>query len=101
MIEINSKAQLKEMIKKDGISVVKTGTDWCFNCRSIQRQIESKEQEYPKLKFYWIDLDKVDVVDDLNIEDLPTLIAFKNGKEISRKNEAELLDWLKFLSVDW
>lgn len=101
MIEINSKAQLEETIKQEEISVIKIGTDWCFNCRSIQRQIESKEQEYPKLKFYWIDLDKLDVGDDLNIEDLPTLIAFKNGKEVSRKKEAELFDWLTFLSQTW
>ena len=101
MIEINSKAQLEETIKQNETSVIKIGTDWCFNCRSIQRQIESKENNYPKLKFYYIDLDKLDIADELKVEDLPTLIAFKNGKEVSRKNEAELFNWLGFLNADF
>lgn len=101
MIEINSKAQLEETIKQDEISVIQFSMVWCANCRSIKRQIEFKENEYSKLKFYYIDLDKLDIADELNIADLPTLIAFKNGKEVSRKNEAELFDWLDFLSLEW
>ena len=101
MIEIKTKEELQEVIGKDELSVVKMGTEWCATCRSIQRQIEYKEQEYPKIKFYHLDLDKIDVIDEYGINELPALIAFKNGKEVSRKNEAELFDWLNFLSKDW
>ena len=101
MIKIKTKEQLDEVIKQDKISIIKIGTEWCFNCRSIQRQIESQELNYPDFSYYLIDLDELDVEDEYKVEDLPTVIAFKNGKEISRKNDAELLDWLKFLSLSW
>ena len=101
MIEINTKEELQEVIGKDELSAVQCSMAWCGSCRSIKAQIESKEQDYPKLKFYYVDLDKVDVADEYNINELPALIAFKKGKEVSRKNEAELFDWLNFLSQDW
>ena len=101
MIEINSKAQLEETIKQDEISVIQFSMVWCANCRSIKRQIESKGQDYKNLSFYYLDLDKVDVSEEYNINELPTLIAFKKGREISRKNEAELFNWLKFIDADF
>lgn len=101
MIEINSKAQLEETIKQNEISVIQFSMVWCANCRSIKRQIESKEQDYKNLSFYYLDLDKVDVSEEYNINELPTLIAFKKGREISRKNEAELFNWLKFIDADF
>ena len=101
MIKINSKAQLESVIKGENISIVKLGTDWCFNCRSVHRVLESNELNYPKFSFYWIDLDKLDIGDKYKIEELPTVIAFKKGKEISRKNEAEVVDWLNFLNLNW
>ena len=101
MIEINTKEELNEVIGRDELSVVKMGTEWCATCRSIQRQIEYKEQEYSKIKFYHLDLDKIDVIDEYEINELPALIAFKKGKELSRKNEFELFDWLNFLNQPW
>lgn len=101
MIEINTKEELQEVVGRDEISIIQASMCWCGSCRSVKAQIESKEQDYPKLKFYYVDLDKVDVADELKVEDLPTLIAFKKGKEVSRKNEAELFDWLGFINADF
>ena len=101
MIEINTKEELQEVIGRGELFVLEAGTEWCSNCRSVQRQIESKEQEYPKLKFYYVDLDKIDVADEYEINELPALIAFKKGKVVSKKEQAELFDWLNFLSQTW
>lgn len=101
MIEINTKEELQEVIGRGELFVLKAGTEWCSSCRSVQRQIESKEQDYPKLKFYYVDLDKVNVADEYEINELPALIAFKKGKVVSKKEQAELFDWLKFLNLNW
>ena len=101
MIEINTKEELEKIINEDKISIIQCSMEWCGTCRSIKRQIESKEQEYPKIKFYYLDLDKVDVSNEYGINELPTLIAFKKGKEISRKENAELIDWLGFINADF
>ena len=101
MIEINTKEELEQIINEDNISIIQCSMEWCGTCRSIKRQIESKEQDYKNLSFYYLDLDKVDVSEEYKINELPTLISFKKGKEISRKNEAELYDWLNFLNLNW
>ena len=101
MIEINTKEELQEVIGRDEISICQFSMCWCGSCRSVKAQIESKEQEYPKLKFYYVDLDKVDVADEYEINELPALIAFKKGKVVSKKEQAELFDWLNFLSQTW
>ena len=101
MIEINTKEELQEVIGRGELFVLKAGTEWCSSCRSVQRQIESKEQDYPRVSFYYVDLDKVDVSDEYGINELPTLIAFKKGKEISRKENAELMNWLGFINADF
>ena len=44
MKELNTKEELQEAINSEGISVIQASMEWCGNCRSIKRQIESKEK---------------------------------------------------------
>ena len=101
MIELNSKEELQKVKDDIGMSVVEFGTEWCGKCRSIEKQLDEIQPDYSGLNFYKLDLDKVDVADEYGINDLPVVIAFYKGKEVSRLNDANLDDWMRFIILPW
>ena len=49
--------------------------EWCSSCREYHRTFEEIQQQYPGVRFRWIDIeDQPDLVGDISIEDFPTLM---------------------------
>ena len=93
-----------DMLDKECISVVMFHTEWCGSCRQIFPKYCKLAEKYNKLVCYEMDADEcLDIADKYTIEELPTIIAFKNGKEISRWNESvgDLDTWMEFLTLGW
>lgn len=87
-------------IKK--VSIVKFGAIWCESCRRIEKKLSKLEKDFNEFDFKSLDVDKhLDLADEYGVNELPVVIAFKNGKEISRWNEpvGDIADWLKFLTI--
>lgn len=83
LIEILTVEQYKDVIKEDVILVF--STTWCPDCHFLKTFIDDLVNDNPKWKFYYIDRDKlVDLCIDLDILGIPSFIAYKNGKEVSR-----------------
>jgi thioredoxin 1 len=70
--------------------VVDFWAPWCGPCRFIQPAIQKLSQEYAGQVDVWkINADEQpDVLRSLNIFGIPTLIAFHNGQEVSRRTGA-------------
>jgi len=66
--------------------VVDFWATWCGPCRAFTPTFKSVASEYPlKVRFAKVDVDAQGVVaQKFNIQSIPTLILFKNGKEVRR-----------------
>ncbi len=79
-----SGAELKQKDK----TVILFTAHWCGFCRVFFPLFEKAEKENPVLKFSQLFLDDPDnpLYKTLEIDVLPTIIAFSQGKEVSRAN---------------
>lgn len=87
MREIHSIEEFKkEILERDGLSLVDFKTDWCRHCKLMQPLVDAKEAETGnQILFATVDIEKVKGLSGtFQLIGTPTFIAFKNGKEIGR-----------------
>lgn len=72
---------------KDGDVVVEFQADWCGDCRRIAPIMEKMQSDFKgRAKFFSVNFSKEeDLKDTLQIQRIPTLIFYKNGKEIGER----------------
>ena len=81
--EINSENFNQEISK--GKVLVDIWAPWCGPCRVISPIIEELSNEMKDIKFYKLDVDKSpDIASQYDVMGIPTLILFKDGKEVKR-----------------
>jgi thioredoxin 1 len=84
MVKINNIEEFDNLIK-DGVCLVKVGSEFCGPCKVTSKNIESVEKDYPNVKFIDVDAEEnEDVSEKLNIRNVPTLIKFVDGIEETR-----------------
>lgn len=84
MVKINNIEEFDNLIK-DGVCLVKVGSEFCGPCKVTAKNIESVEKDYPNVKFIDVDAEEnEDVSEKLNIRNIPTLIKFVDGVEERR-----------------
>ena len=69
-----------------GVTLVDFDAPWCKPCRAQQPIIEALKQNYrgqAAVKKINIDENR-DIAFNLNIQSIPTIIIYKNGREINR-----------------
>ncbi len=70
---------------KEGISLVDFFADWCAPCRMLTPVIESVANDLKEVKFLKLDIDSNQkTAADFQVTSVPTLILFKDGKEVNR-----------------
>lgn len=72
--------------------------EWCAPCKQLSPFIEQLAAEKPELKVLKMDIDSSpQTPSELGISSIPTIILFKDGKEIDRRSGllpyAELRAW--------
>lgn len=82
-----------------GVVLVDFFADWCGPCRMLEPIIHALAEELSsKMSFVKVDVDQSPkVVTSLQITSIPTLIVFKNGKEVHRVVGLKDLETLKKL----
>lgn len=100
-MEVISLAWLEEKLKnQDKEIVLKVGASWCSKCRECETVLNGLEAKYPQAEFLAIDIEKnEDFVEKYNLEEIPTCLYFKGGKEKSRwlDKDGPVSDWVKFV----
>lgn len=76
----------EEVIDNKGITIVDFWAPWCGPCKMFGPIFEGAKENYDNIKFckFNVDEDKNNVSKDFGVMSIPTVIAFKDGKEIKR-----------------
>ena len=78
--------EFQEIINSQKICVVDFSATWCGPCRMMAPVLEDISDKYKnKFQFYQIDIDSAeDIAEKFNVTAVPTIIIFREGKEITR-----------------
>jgi len=93
---------MKEITKLEEIgktnSLVKIGTGFCGPCKLVEENLKQLEPEYPGIEFYLVDAEEAeDLVEELGIRNVPTLIRFRGGVEEARRIGMATIEQIKEL----
>jgi thiol-disulfide isomerase/thioredoxin len=102
MEAIQSMEQFFTLVREDKPTVMVFSADWCPDCRYMETYIDDVVAEYQdRVRFYLVDRDKfLDLCETLEVLGIPSFIAYKDGKVISRfvngkrKTRQEVTDFL-------
>ena len=82
---IKNKEQFNEAVSKEGLVLVDFFATWCGPCKMLSPIIEKIAGEYSDADIYKLDVDEAgDVAQAFGVYSIPTLIFFKDGKEVNR-----------------
>ncbi len=83
--KITSKNFQEEVLNENGIVVVDFFADWCYPCKMIAPIVEELS-ESENIKVGKVNIDEnQELAEKYNIDSIPTIIAFKEGKEYKRQ----------------
>ncbi|MBU4265974.1 MAG: thioredoxin [Candidatus Altiarchaeales archaeon] len=76
----------QEVILGNALVLVDFWADWCNPCKFLEPELEDISQEYEgKILFAKMDVDEhTKVASEFGVMTIPTLILFKDGKEVER-----------------
>lgn len=76
----------KEIVKAKGVALVDFWAGWCMPCKMIAPTVEAIAKDYAgKVKVAKVEVDEAgETASRFNVMNIPTLILFKDGKEVER-----------------
>lgn len=90
-------------ILNNKLCIVDFWAPWCGPCKMFEPIFEQASKKYTNIKFckFNVDEDNINICKNLGIMSIPTIIIFKNGKELKREigfiNENDLNHLLEVL----
>lgn len=86
-----------------GLTLVDFFAEWCAPCRMLVPILEEiAEHMHGKVRLYKIDIDQSqDIISEFHVTSVPTLVLFKNGKEVNRSVGLKDADALKEFIADY
>jgi len=81
-----STADFDKLIADNKVLLIDFYAPWCIPCKEMEPSLNKLAKEYEgKVTFSRIDLDKAKpLARELNIESIPVIAVYKNGKELKR-----------------
>ena len=74
-----------ELISRENTTLIDFYADWCGPCRMLGPVIEEIANEKKDLNVAKLNVDTLkDLANQFGVRSIPTMIVFKNGKEIKR-----------------
>ena len=98
--EVNDVNFDTEVINSDLPVLVDFWAPWCGPCRNFGPTFEKVSEEFDDVKFFKLNTDEdQEVAGNLGIRSIPTVIMFKDGKQVDIKvgglSEMKLTEWIK------
>ena len=86
VVTLDSKSFESKVASNEGVALVDFWATWCGPCIALAPTVEDVAKDYKgKVTVGKVDVDKVkDVTEKYKIQAMPTLIIFKDGKEVDR-----------------
>lgn len=78
---------LDSFISQTKLTLVKFGATWCGPCKMIAPILEELADEYADINFVDVDIDDINaekITEKFNIQSVPTVILFKDGKQVKQ-----------------
>ena len=90
----------KENIDEKGIVIVDFWAPWCAPCRSFAPTFEAASEKHADITFAKVNTEEQqEIAGAFNIRSIPTLMVFKDGREVARQagamDAASLRRWLE------
>ena len=101
MLKIISRKEFEDkVLKTSKLTFVDFFATWCGPCQMLAPILEEIAEDYDELDIMKIDIDKErDLAIDYEIEFVPTIIIFKDGRELDRiqgvVNKEDILEKIK------
>ena len=100
--ELNAQTVNKVIQKNDVLTVVDFWASWCQPCLMMAPEFKTAASQLPQVVFAKIQTDKYEqAAAPYNIRSLPTMVAFRNGKEVARQSGAlpshQIVQWVQSL----
>lgn len=86
MLEINSLEALNDVLKNEKV-VVDFHASYCAPCKMLYPVLDESEKKHPEIKYLKSEAGTANteiLTQKYDITSVPTLVFFKNGKEVSR-----------------
>lgn len=75
-----------EVINKKGVVVVDFYATWCAPCKMLAPVLEELQGELSEAKIFKVDVDKSpEISNEYSIQNIPTIMIFKDGKPVDKK----------------
>lgn len=83
---LNDKDFEEKVIKSSEPVIIDLWAEWCHPCKMIEPYLKELSEKYnEKIKFYKLNVDENPKTPSLlSVMSIPTLIFFKDGKEVGR-----------------
>lgn len=96
-IGIITDEEFEELVGSGKVSICDFSASWCGPCRMLAPIMEDLSDKYKgKYFFYNIDIDSAEeLANKFNIQAVPTIIVFKDGKELARTSGYQSYDELE------
>lgn len=84
-VAANAKSQLDHILADNPAVILDFYADWCNPCKMLGGRLEKIAPQYPNVIFLKVNVDQFrEVASAYDVKGLPTLIFFKNGKQVFR-----------------
>ena len=75
----------QEKISQNQLVVVDFNADWCSPCRKLEPVFQALAKQHPECRFISVDVDdNEEIANNYSINSLPTVVLFREGKEMKR-----------------
>ena len=102
--ELNAQTANKVIQKNDVLTIVDFWASWCQPCIMMAPEFKTAAGQLPQVVFAKVQTDKYEqAAAPYNIRSLPTMVAFRNGKEVARQSGAlpsnQIIQWVQSLQA--
>ena len=85
MVKQVNKKEFEEVIK-EGTVLVDFFATWCGPCKMLSPVIDELSEEVTDVKFVKVDIDEEELLtEQFEIQAVPTVLVFKNGKVVNKQ----------------